>query len=215
MEGFPDSAWVTSGPGLPGEVAATQLPIDGSVRPCAINSFGQVTGAVDDGTQSRAFRFTPATEITEFFGTISGRPATAYEKSNGEDINDSGVIAGWARQGRPTRGKEDSSPWAVSLNVSGAWETVAAGGSSVAKAVNNLGVTVGNRTGVHGQGFVRLAGTMYALLDLVANPPADLRLLLPLDINDAGQICGEAVFANPDGTLQWAGGFILTPAPAP
>jgi len=211
--GAPDGAWVVSGP--PGMAVATKLPLAGSAVPLAINSSGQVTGKLDDGTQTRAFRFTQATltspATTELFGTISGSLATGSGQSHGEDINDLGIIAGFALQGRPKRGQEDTSPWAVRLTASGTWETVAGGGSSISSGINNSGVTVGTRTGVNGQGFVFLSGKAYALKDLVVNPRADLRLLLPHDITTSGQICGEAVFANPDGSYQWGGGFILTP----
>jgi hypothetical protein len=215
--GAPDGAWVASGP--PGEAVATKLPLAGSAVPLAINSSGQVTGRLDDGAQTRAFRFTPATlttsATTELFGTISGSLATGAWQSGGEDINDLGIIAGFALQGRPKRGQEDSSGWAVRLTASGTWETVAGGGSSGCRGINNSGVTVGIRTGVNGQGFVFLSGKTYALKDLVVGLPADLRLLLPHDITNSGQICGEAVFANPDGTYQWGGSFILTPVITP
>lgn len=211
----PDGVWVAAG--LPGEVVATEIPLQtgplGAI-PLGINNFGQITGQLDAGTRSVAFRYSPATSTTELFGTISGTASTSYYQSSGEDINDWGVIAGSALKGRPRTGKEDTSPWAVRLNGS-TWETVAGGGSSVSTALNNYGVTVGTRTGVSGQGFVYLAGKMYSLRDLVVSPPANLRLLLPRDITDNGQICGEAVFANADGTLRWGGGFVLTPVAAP
>lgn len=216
-DGSPDGTWVASG--LPGHAVATELlPLVGGT-PSAINNFGQITGHLDTGTRSMAFRYTPGTSTTasktELFGTISGSPATAYGQSNGNDINDLGVIAGSALKGRPTTGKEDTSPWAVRLNSSGTWETVAGGGSSDASAVNYQGVTVGTRTGVYGQGFVFLSGKTYSLKDLVVSPPANLSILLPKDITDGGQICGEAAFANPDGTYQFGGGFVLTPIVAP
>ena len=208
--GSPDTAWVVSG--LPGEAVATQLPMSGvGSVPLAINNLGQVTGQLDDGSLLKAFRFTPATASIELFGTITGSPATDSWQSGGNDINDLGVIAGFAYKGRPTRGKEDSSPWAVRLIASGVWETVAGGGSSNASALNNSGVTVGTRTGVYGQGFVFLSGKMYALKDLMLSPPANLAILLPNDITNGGQICGEAAIKNPDGTYQFGGGFILTP----
>ena len=57
---------------------------------------------------------------------------------------------------------------------------------------------------IHGARFARRESQR-------ASPLGDLRLLLPHDITDSGQICGEAVLANPDGTYQWGGSFILTP----
>jgi hypothetical protein len=209
----PDTAWISSG--LPGQTMGTQvqLTVAGSITPTAINNLGDVTGRIDTGTKGYAFRHTSGF-ATELFGTLTGRVSAFYYQSGGEDINALGIIAGFAEQGAPLKGKnEDTSPWAARLTSAGAWETVADGGSSVAHAINNSGVTVGTRTGVLGQGWVNLSGQAYSLLSLVNNRPATLTLLLPNDINDAGQICGEAVFKNPDGSYLWGGGFIATPVP--
>ena len=87
-----DSAWVFSG--LAGDGTATLLL--NSAVPGAINNLNQVTGAINANGQSAAFRTAPGTSNYVVFGTINGGTTSRYQKSQGHDINDFGIVVGWA-----------------------------------------------------------------------------------------------------------------------
>lgn len=204
--GGADSVWVFSGePGL--GVAERLLT---AAVPGAINNFGEVTGAVDLGTESKAFRYAFGQPL-ELFGTINGNASGRYQKSEGMDINDAGTIAGWARQGQ-VKGRENTSMRAVRLSDDGTWENLM--GQTVenwAVAINGGGVSVGFGA-TSGTGFVHIGGKLYSIRDLIVSPPASLQKVYPRDITDGGQICGTVSLLNTDGTTSEAA-VILTPTP--
>lgn len=208
LPGPQDSAWIFSG--LPGQGTATHL-LDAAV-PSAINNYGQITGAIDLGSESCAFRDTPNGPL-ELFKTITGAASSQYQKSDGLDINDSGIVAGWARPGK-VKGSEDTSMHIARLRSTGAWEDLKGTASNNwATAINNHGDTVGNASSsMVGAFFHADTGKLYALRDLLVNRPANLKYINPADINDAGEICGTVTLQNPDGTT-FETAVVLAPVP--
>ena len=203
-----DSAWVFSG--LAGYGAATQLL--NSAVPGAINNLGQVTGAINANGQSAAFRtYGSGASLYDVFGTINGGTTSRYQKSEGHDINDFGIVVGWACRGK-LKSNDDTSQKAVRLGTDGKWiDLGGSGANSWATAVNNNGVSVGwgAATGI---GFVHIGGTMYSIRDLIVNSPTNLRSVNAYDISDNKDICGQINLTNADGTGYFEA-VILRPVP--
>ena len=207
LPGSGDSAWVFSG--APGQGVAVHL-LDSAV-PAAINNFGTVAGAINTGTRSLAFRYTPGQANLDLFGTINGNTSTRYQVSDGLAINELGTLAGWACIGK-TRTKENTSERAVRLRSDGTWEDLQGStANSWVTSINNFGDTVGSGAAT-GIGFIHYAGKLYSLRDLIVNPPANLKYVNPNVITDGGQICGAVTLQNPDGTTSYSA-VILTPVP--
>ena len=207
LPGSGDSAWVFSG--APGQGVAVHL-LDSAV-PAAINNFGTVAGAINTGTRSLAFRYTPGQANLDLFGTINGNTSTRYQVSDGLAINELGTLAGWACIGK-TRTKENTSERAVRLRSDGTWEDLQSStANSWVTSINYFGDTVGSGAAT-GIGFIHYAGKLYSLRDLIVNPPANLKYVNPNVITDGGQICGGISIQNPDGTGSYSA-VILTPVP--
>jgi len=188
-----DAGILTPIPYAPG--AASSLAI-------AINQRGDAAGYQDfhSGVRHAFIWFDGSMKVLSIPGAI------AHEATG---INDLRQVCGRLRSGEHMQDR------AFVWNAGDVTElgTVAGGAGSVAQAINNAGVVVGYARRVPDTGgkpsiqcaFVWIEGTMHDINDLLAPESADWQLLSAVDINEGGQIVGQAVY---NGTAR---GYLATP----
>lgn len=158
----------------------------------AINNSGAVTGTLDvDGPW-----YDPSRQAYVFDGTLRTYGTLGGRISEGEDINDAGVVVGWSDNAA------QDAELAFRLAPGGAMTDLGSlgGNASRAHALNNLGWIVGMSDidagmDVDYHAFLYREHGMVDLNSLV-DPVAGWRLVSAEDINDAGQILAQACQAG-------------------
>ncbi|WP_228895783.1 DUF3466 family protein [Pseudoduganella aquatica] len=177
--------------------ALTVLPMMWS---SAINEQGQVAGRTFFGNSEHAALYDGA-RVIDLGALEQGR------FSNASDLNDHGWVVGSSTYGTGPGQHTHSFVYRNGqMQAIGDWLT-----DNQANAVNNDGAVVGTVQGPSGQGspYLYQGGLVYDLNTLLGPDPA-LRLVSAADINDAGQIIGQAC-----DTAGACFAALLTPVPEP
>jgi probable HAF family extracellular repeat protein len=173
-----------------------------------INVLGEVVGSIRVGGVIHAFRCSaPDFEIVDLGYIKKSRGGGSLGWGHG--LNDSGQVAGTASAG-------GSSVHAFRYTDGVGMEdlgTLDGDEDNFGKAINAHGHVVGTSGPAQSGGFIFTEETgMLELWPLIVGPPEDLQEndLEPLDINDVGQVCGNArLLIPPDKSALRA--VLLTP----
>jgi probable HAF family extracellular repeat protein len=169
----------------------------GGAAALGINNSGWVTGWSTRETYGpmRAFRYTPGMGM-EDVGDLTSKQ---NGQSVGRAINDAGDVVGYSDSATKIRGITVSHAF-LYTDEGGMKDLGTLGGSSFAWDVNSDGDVVGyaeDSTGaLHGFLYTNKTNTgepaMFKLHDLLVNPQDVQGQIAAYNINDLGQICGEA-----------------------
>lgn len=176
-------------------------------RAAAINDAGQVAGTSSYTAGSHAVVYDDG-QLTDL-GTLPNDSSNGFG-SSATDLNDTGTVVGSSNYGFGEANHMHSFLYRNGQMVAiGDWTN-----TNYAKAVNNLGTVIGSYrsndpadSGEHA--YLYLDGEQYEL-DTLLNGSAGWRISTAEDINDSGQIVGQA--CNQAGACFAA---LLTPVPEP